>query len=264
MKIAVLTGAQPRHLHLIKLLAENASEVCAVCERSKVSNTAPGQAEVLKKYFAQLAQAEESVFGAAQTLPKSVRKHSLISGELSTAEASLVADITSSDLIVVFGSSYIRQPLLQKLVDRRALNIHLGVSPYYRGTACNFWALYDGRTDLVGATIHLLSAGIDSGDILFHALPAVTACDSFTLGMQTAKAAQEGLVNYINNGSLLKIAPVKQNRSLELRYSKGVDFNAAVAQEFLGREPTPAAIKEALSRRKLENFISPFSPETSS
>ena len=52
-----------------------------------------------------------------------------------------------------------------------AINIHMGISPYYRGSSCNFWAIYDGNPSYVGATIHLLSKGLDSGDILFHCLP---------------------------------------------------------------------------------------------
>ena len=46
----------------------------------------------------------------------------------------------------------------------------MGVSPYYRGADCNFWALYDNNPHYVGATIHLLSKGLDSGPILYHAL----------------------------------------------------------------------------------------------
>ena len=43
----------------------------------------------------------------------------------------------------------------------------MGVSPYYRGADCNFWALYDSNYHLVGSTIHYLSKGIDSGDIIY-------------------------------------------------------------------------------------------------
>ena len=48
----------------------------------------------------------------------------------------------------------------------------MGISPYYRGSACNFWALYDKNPQFVGATIHYLSEGLDDGDILFHVLPS--------------------------------------------------------------------------------------------
>ena len=71
---------------------------------------------------------------------------------------------------MVFGSSYIKGELVDYLVKQKAINIHMGVSPYYRGCDCNFWALYDNNPHLVGATIHLLSKGLDSGPMLYHAM----------------------------------------------------------------------------------------------
>ena len=58
-------------------------------------------------------------------------------------------------------------------IKNKTLNIHMGISPYYRGTDCNFWALYDNNPHLVGATIHLLSKGLDSGAMLYHALSQI-------------------------------------------------------------------------------------------
>ncbi len=54
----------------------------------------------------------------------------------------LLSDFLKSDVYVVFGSSYIRGELVDFLVKHKAINIHAGVSPYYRGTDCNFWALF--------------------------------------------------------------------------------------------------------------------------
>ena len=65
---------------------------------------------------------------------------------------------------------YIKGPLVNFLIKKKAINIHMGISPYYRGADCNFWAMYDGNSHLVGATIHMLSKGLDSGSILYHAM----------------------------------------------------------------------------------------------
>ena len=52
------------------------------------------------------------------------------------------------------------------LVKKKTINIHMGVSPYYRGTDCNYWTLVDDNPHLVGATIHMISKGLDSDQIL--------------------------------------------------------------------------------------------------
>jgi hypothetical protein len=77
----------------------------------------------------------------------------------------------SSDHYVVFGSNFIKGPLGDFLVKNRAKNVNMGVSPYCRIASCDFWALYDARPDLVGATINVFNKKLDGGSMLFHALP---------------------------------------------------------------------------------------------
>ena len=80
-------------------------------------------------------------------------------GDLNMLDRPTLSDALQSDVYVVFGASYIRDWLIDFLVEHRAINIHMGLSPYYRGSSCNFWALYDNNAGYVGATIHLLGKG---------------------------------------------------------------------------------------------------------
>jgi folate-dependent phosphoribosylglycinamide formyltransferase PurN len=74
------------------------------------------------------------------------------------------------DLLVVYGSSIIQHPLLTEY-NGRILNIHLGLSPYYRGTGTNFWPLVNGEPEYVGATFMYIDEGVDTGEII-HQLRA--------------------------------------------------------------------------------------------
>jgi methionyl-tRNA formyltransferase len=47
------------------------------------------------------------------------------------------------------------------------LNIHSSLLPKYRGRAPVNWAILNGETEL-GATLHVIDAGIDSGDVVFQ------------------------------------------------------------------------------------------------
>lgn len=151
-----------------------------------------------------------------------------------TDDINAVTD-TDYDLIVVFGCSLIREPLLSALMGRRAVNLHAGISPFYRGTACNFWAAYDGHPEYVGATIHRLSAGIDAGDIL-ETVQAPEEPDPFLRGMLAVRAGQDRLIEKIQDGSIWD-AGIPQDLSQTIRYSKRADFTDAVALEFLNRNP---------------------------
>lgn len=267
MRIAVFTSNQARHIALIESLTSVADEVFAVVECTTIH---PGRVQdfyaksaVMQDYFGRVLAAERKVFGEPRFLPRGARPFVMKGGDLNLLPIYALRDALASDLIIVFGASYIKGELCQALVDRRALNIHMGVSPYYRGSSCNFWALYDDHPELVGATIHLLTKGLDSGPMLFHALPPVDAVDGFLLGMKAVEAAHQGLLHAIREGTLARLEPVTQDKSQEIRSTRYTEFNDQVAAEYLGRMAGPAEILEALRRRDLSKFFKPYVPESS-
>jgi len=249
MKISVFTGNQPRHLALTNKLSKISDRVFAVQECNTVF---PGTVKdfyenspVMKKYFSLVIAAEERNFGSVGFSPNNVSTLSIKSGDLSIVDVRILEEALESDLLIVFGASWIRGPLIDELVSRRALNIHMGVSPYYRGSSCNFWALYDGNPDLVGSTIHRLGRGLDSGNIYFHAMPKQEPVDPFDLGMKAVKAAHSGLVASILDGSLFESEGVTQQSELEVRYSRNAEFSEQIASEYLGRALSPEAIGQS-------------------
>ncbi|MBA2372583.1 MAG: hypothetical protein H0V74_00060 [Chloroflexi bacterium] len=64
-------------------------------------------------------------------------------------------------------------------VRRPILNLHMGITPMYRGAHGGYWALVDRRPDLVGTTIHLVGEGIDTGAIIEQVRSTVEEADSF-------------------------------------------------------------------------------------
>ena len=261
MRITVFTSNQPRHLALISALADVADEVFAVQECKTVF---PGKvadffrkSDVMQTYFSRVIAAEEEVFGGIRFLPSNVRSMSLRGGDLNGVDMSLFGPALESDYYVVFGASYIKGPLIEFLVAHKAINIHMGVSPYYRGSSCNFWALLDGNPDLVGSTIHLLSRGLDSGGMLFHALPKPVACDPFLLGMRAVKAAHSSLVAEIGAGTILSYPPMAQDKSDEIRYTRNSDFTDEIAQEYLTRNLDAAAVDHMLKAAPARKLLNP-------
>jgi len=161
------------------------------------------------------------------------------SGDLSQLDKSILEPALNSDIYIVFGASYIRGWLIDYLISAKAINIHMGISPFYRGSSCNFWALHDNNPHLVGATVHMLGRGLDDGDLLYHVFPPISECaNSFEFTMASVKAAHQSLVERIANNTLFKYKLIKQNPNLLIRYSRNHDFTDEVAKEFLGRNPS--------------------------
>ena len=241
MKITVFSSNQPRHISLAKELGKIADEVFVI---SEVNTVFPGQiddffkkTDVMQRYFANVISSEKKVFGDIGFLPSNIRTLSIKSGDLNRLDRSQLEEALHSDVYVVFGASYIKGWLIDFLVHKGALNIHMGISPFYRGSSCNFWALYDNNPSYVGSTIHMLSKGLDSGDMLFHCLPNFVDGDTpFDFTMRSVSAAHYGLCQSISDGSIISMERVVQDKTTELRYTRNSDFTDEVANEFLTRQ----------------------------
>jgi Formyl transferase len=260
VKITLFTGRQPRHSYLASKLADQASEILLVREQAPVASgqafTSAADEAVMRRYFGHVADAERQVFGAAGP-PKAGNIHEieLPPGSLNAAPPLALKAALDADFFVVYGSSYIREPLVSLLIERQAVNVHIGVSPFYRGSACNFWALFDGRPDLVGATIHMLGRGLDDGPILYHAFPERAPCDLFEYGMRSVRAAHDCLIQAIQDHTLLTCARVPQNSKLQLRYSRIAEFTPAIADEYLSRDLRWDKIDAKIMARRNDRFV---------
>lgn len=82
------------------------------------------------------------------------------------------------DVILVIGTRIIGAETL-KAITVPLINFHSGWNPKYRGQAGGYWALAAGDAAHAGVTVHLVDAGVDTGDILYQAQFTATKADSF-------------------------------------------------------------------------------------
>jgi hypothetical protein len=120
MTISVFTSNHPRHIALIEALAAVADVVYAVQECTTVF---PGQvadffrkSPVMQDYFSRVTAAEAEVFGRPRFTPANVRHLPVKMGDASTLQLSDLEPALDSDVIVVFGASYLKGELCRQLV----------------------------------------------------------------------------------------------------------------------------------------------------
>ena len=85
---------------------------------------------------------------------------------------------TAADVVVVNGTRVIDRATLEA-VGCPVVNLHAGITPQFRGVHGGYWALADGHPELVGSTVHLVDAGIDTGGVLAQAVFDPGPEDSF-------------------------------------------------------------------------------------
>jgi hypothetical protein len=241
MKITLFTSNKNRHNYLINLLSEVSDELYVIQECGTIfPGIIPGHYQaspIMKKYFENVNNAQFQLFGNSyvNNKKKNIKILPMLSGDLNQCSINLLSDFLKSDVYVVFGTSYIKGELVDFLVKQKAINIHAGVSPYYRGTDCNFWALFDDNPHLVGSTIHLLSKGLDSGSMLYHAMSNLKT-NPFEYTMSTVKSAFHSIAERIKDGSIFTIKPLVQDKIKEVRYSKKSEFSEELVKEYFEKK----------------------------
>jgi folate-dependent phosphoribosylglycinamide formyltransferase PurN len=68
-------------------------------------------------------------------------------------------------IVVVNGTRIISKRILQ-CTQAVFINMHVGITPLYRGSHGGYWALYNNDAKNFGTTIHLIDAGVDTGAVL--------------------------------------------------------------------------------------------------
>ena len=172
-KIVILTGDEYRHTYFRKKVAchpsiEVLASYCEGVEKSLENRTLqnPDASELERMHVDSRTAAELESFGEAiEFLPDHSSPVKIKKGAIN--DARIVQEITAlqADILICYGSSIIKSALLDAY-EGRFLNVHLGLSPYYRGSGTNIWALINNEPHMYGATYMHINKGIDTGEII--------------------------------------------------------------------------------------------------
>ncbi len=231
-RILLLTSDQRRHLFAAGRLAESADLVGILGEGKSPAVSAepadPEDREVVRRHFRERDAVERLFLGEPDGFPD-VPVLRLASGEVNRPAAYRWVRERQPDVLVLYGTSIIKPPLLTDY-SGRMVNIHLGLSPYYRGSATNFWPLVHRQPECVGATVHLAVAKVDAGPILAQVRPAAAAGDrAHELGTKTLIRALEVLPALVAGYLAGTIEPTPQDLSSG-RVFRNRDFHAAAVR----------------------------------
>jgi methionyl-tRNA formyltransferase len=178
-------------------LARQLSTVCELAGLVRESKPPVSRKEtvlqdsVVVEYFRDRTDRESFYFRSGDNIENSVPCLDLSWGESNSDSVMDFIDAYNPDVIVVFGSSLIKEPLIKRF-QGRMINMHLGLSPYYRGSSTNFWPLVDGKPECVGVTLHHVTKKIDGGMIILQARPVMAVNDtSHDIGCKTIMAGAE-------------------------------------------------------------------------
>jgi len=133
------------------------------------------------------------------------------------------------DFIISYGCSIIRSDLL-KVFSGRFINIHLGLSPYYRGSGTNFWPFVEDKLSLIGTTFMHIDEGVDTGKIIHQIRASIIQGDSIhSIGNRLIQDSAKECLKLIKNFDSLKES--KETTNIEGRLFRNKDFTEDSIQE---------------------------------
>ncbi|MFT6211581.1 MAG: peptidoglycan/xylan/chitin deacetylase (PgdA/CDA1 family) [Bacteroidia bacterium] len=94
----------------------------------------------------------------------------------------------NSDFVFVFGTGIIKSNLLHHTVPM--VNLHWGLSPYYRGSHTLRWPIFNNELEAIAITMHKLTSRLDGGGIVLQ--KKIKIDGSETVEEIEYKAAVEG------------------------------------------------------------------------
>ena len=189
MRVAVLCGRSPRSIYVANALCAGLNVRCVICEVGREyswkkvrANVTPAtiRAKLYRRVQPYLfpPDVDQGRFFFPDNKPHFAEPR--LVHQVAHINAPVVVELLERhkiDLVAVFGTSLIRSPELFQLMPGRVLNLHGGLSPWYRGADSTFWALYNNEIEKVGCTIHRINRRIDAGELLAHVCPAIEPGD---------------------------------------------------------------------------------------
>ena len=234
MKIVVLTSNSLRHKFLANTLSSYCDDALIISECKPQTSSFDDSKNYTKieNHFLLRDKTEESFFpNDNYFIPKTLP---ILYKEVNSPYVYKVIKNFKPDILIIFGSSIIKEPLISLLPTGHIINLHLGISPYYRGSGTNFWPFVNKELEYVGSTILHLDPGIDTGDIISHVQPKFEHDDDVhTIG---CKVIEESVTTLIKIVEMVKkgkeLQRIKQWNVPNSRYYKNNDFNEEILKKY--------------------------------
>ena len=228
MKILMIAGSHPRHLYVVRKVAATGHLVGVVfMMREKLNCDVPEDIEpdlvqLYRHHFDLRAEMEDKYFGEVDE--EFIRSINHIFVDPTELNGRIVGDFiqkSGAEMLISYGPNLIRNNILE-LVDGNALNLHGGLSPYYKGAATMFWPFYFLEPNYVGTTLHYITSKIDAGRIVHQTVPELCKGDGMheVACKAIVKAAEELSKIVINMGDGIIYEGVEQKKTGKLFLNK--------------------------------------------
>jgi methionyl-tRNA formyltransferase len=199
VKVLLLRANDLRHQALGSILSDNGILAAEVIEAKPKS--ADSQASSLIAHHQKGRQQSETDFFKFYSPPSTEKPKIYVApGDLNSDLVLKFVETIKFDLAITFGVSILRNTLIEKL-NNTVLGIHLGLSPYYRGSGTNFFPFVNSELSAIGYTLMHLNPQIDKGAIVHQGRAPIVLGDSIhTIGNRNIAQMFDDIILLLRGG----------------------------------------------------------------
>lgn len=184
MRLVLFSGDHPRHLFVNKKVLEFFDDVFViVMEREYLLPEPPSHLdnhdkELFQMHFENRHLVESSVYGDLNSYVvfKNFKSIFIKPDKLNTVLVAEEVKKFNADFCFIFGVDLILDPVINVL-PKDTINLHLGLSPWYKGGATLFWPFYHLEPQFCGSTFHQITQQPDAGKIIHQCVPELLKGD---------------------------------------------------------------------------------------
>ena len=223
--LLVITGNQLRHRYFVNQLNFHFPLSAVFIEHFEHPETAfkgNEEKEGWSQFFIGRRKTEEHLLSCPNNIPaqNTPKIFDIEKGRLNHNKTLKVIQSFNPIKIIIFGTSLLDSKYL-KLYPNCIFNLHVGLPQYHRGSSCNFWPIHELRPDLLGATIHYVEKGIDSGQIINQDTIQLEENDSeYLLMVKTVILGTTLMIDSINKPDINLPIKKEQNKKGKLYLTK--------------------------------------------
>jgi folate-dependent phosphoribosylglycinamide formyltransferase PurN len=176
VKVLLRRADNLRHQALSSIL-HSAGFLTAEIIETKPTSSSQTASAYINKHFMARDQSERDFFQFLKNPSASHPRFIAQSGELNSINVLEFIETIKFDMAITFGVSILKPIMIEKLRNQ-VLGIHLGLSPYYRGSGTNFFPFVNSELAAVGYTLMHLNQEIDKGPIVHQGRAPIVLGDS--------------------------------------------------------------------------------------
>jgi methionyl-tRNA formyltransferase len=252
LKVLILSICTKEHAYLIRRIRDAFPDTVVVKIGGPNPSVAPAEKRPERDRPSLARQAREAIVDWIGTLRRrSLERRLFPPGEDSsiaisrrvpdpnTAEAEEKMRALEPAVVVAFGAPILKAGLLS-LGTHATVNVHLGIPPKYRGNYTIFWALKQRDYDHVGACLHHIAPGVDSGNVLAEAFPALSRWSTdidATVG--AIRLISTATVDFLKFVEAQRKSPKGTPQTGESHNYKGADRTLSVALAYVLQRALP-------------------------